>query len=46
MAISKDLWDRAKALFEQGLSLSQIELETQINKTSISKKLILIKNLI
>lgn len=38
MAISKDKWDKARALFEQGLSLSQIELETQINKTSISKK--------
>lgn len=38
MAISQDKWDKAKALFEQGLSLSQIELETQINKTSISKK--------
>jgi len=38
MAISQEKWDKAKALFEQGLSLSQIELETQINKTSISKK--------
>lgn len=38
MAISQDKWDKAKVLFEQGLSLSQIELETQINKTSISKK--------
>lgn len=38
MAISQDKWDKARALFEQGLSLSQIELETQINKTSISKK--------
>lgn len=38
MAISQDKWDKAKALFEQGLSLSQIEDETEINKTSISKK--------
>lgn len=38
MAISQDKWDKAKALFEQGLSLSEIELETEINKSSISKK--------
>lgn len=38
MAISQDKWDKAKALFEQGLSLSQIEDKTEINKTSISKK--------
>ena len=38
MAISQDKWNKAKALFEQGLSLSQIEDETEINKTSISKK--------
>lgn len=38
MAIDKEIWNKAKALFEQGLSLSQIELETNINKTSISKQ--------
>ena len=38
MAYRQEQWNKAKALFEQGLSLSQIELETQINKTSISKK--------
>ena len=38
LAISQEKWNKAKALFEQGLSLSQIELETKINKTSISKK--------
>ena len=38
MAISQEIWDKAKALFEQGLSLSDIELETGINRTSISKK--------
>lgn len=38
MAISQDLWNKAKALFEQGLSLSEIELETEIKRSSISKK--------
>lgn len=38
MAIDKEIWNKARALFEQGLSLSQIELETNINKTSISKQ--------
>ena len=38
LAYRQEQWNKAKALFEQGLSLSQIELETQINKTSISKK--------
>lgn len=38
MAISKERWDKAKALFEQGLSLNQIELETEINRSSISKR--------
>ena len=38
MAISQELWDKAKALFEQGLSLNQIELETEINRSTISKK--------
>ena len=38
MAISQEMWDKAKALFEQGLSLNQIELETEINRSTISKK--------
>lgn len=38
MAISQELWDKAKALFEQGLSLNEIELETEINRSTISKK--------
>lgn len=38
MAISKDIWDKAKALFELGYTLQEIELETEINKSSISKK--------
>ena len=38
MAISKELWNKAKALFEQGLSLNKIELETEINRSTISKK--------
>ena len=38
MAISQEIWNKAKALFEQGLSLSEIELETEIKRSSISKK--------
>ena len=38
LAISLEMWDKAKALFEQGLSLNQIELETEINRSTISKK--------
>ena len=38
MAISQELWLKAKALFEQGLSLNEIELETEINRSTISKK--------
>lgn len=38
MAISQEIWNKAKALFEQGLSLSEIELETEIERSSISKK--------
>lgn len=38
MAIKQEIWDKAKALFEQGLSLNEISLETNINRTSISKK--------
>ena len=38
MAISQEMWNKAKALFEQGLSLNQIELETEINRSTISKK--------
>lgn len=38
MAISKDLWDKAKVLFELGKSLNDIELETNIPKGTISKK--------
>ena len=38
MAIAKEIWDKAKALFELGYTLQEIELETEINKSSISKK--------
>lgn len=38
MAYSQDQWLEAKGLFLKGLSLSQIEADTGINKTSISKK--------
>lgn len=39
MAISKDLWDKARTLFESGkLSLSEIAKHTKIDKSSISKK--------
>ncbi|MCD6433570.1 MAG: hypothetical protein J7L21_05975 [Sulfurimonas sp.] len=38
MAISQDIWDKAKALFEMGKSLSDIAKETGISKGQISKK--------
>lgn len=38
MAIDKEIWNKAKALFELGYTLNEIELETEINKSSISKK--------
>lgn len=38
MAIDKEIWAKAKALFELGYTLNEIELETEINKSSISKK--------
>lgn len=39
MAIAKEIWDKARILFESGqLSLSQISEKTGINKSSISKK--------
>lgn len=38
MAISKELWDKAKFLFELGKSLNDIERDTQINRTSVGKK--------
>lgn len=38
MAISKELWDKAKLLFEHGKSLNEIAKETGINKSTISKK--------
>lgn len=39
MAISKDLWDKARTLYESGkLSLSEISSQTGIDKSSISKK--------
>lgn len=38
MAIAKELWDKAQALFELGNSLSMIADATGIDKSSISKK--------
>lgn len=38
MAISQTQWDKAKTLFEAGLSLSQIADKTGIDKSTISKK--------
>lgn len=38
MAYSKEQWDKARTLFEAGLSLSQISEKTTIDKSSISKK--------
>lgn len=38
MAIDKEVWEKAKALFELGKSLTYISDETGINKSSISKK--------
>lgn len=38
MAYSQEQWDRAKALFEQGLSLYEIHLETEIDRSTISRK--------
>ena len=38
MAITKEIWENAKLLFEHGKSLSEISKETGINKSSISKK--------
>lgn len=38
MAISKELWDKARLLFEHGESLNEIAKQTGINKSTISKK--------
>ena len=38
MAIAKELWDKARALYELGNSLSLISDSTGIDKSSISKK--------
>ena len=38
MAIKKEIWDKAKLLFEHGKSLNEIADTTGINKSSISKK--------
>lgn len=38
MAIAKEIWGKAKFLFELGKSLSEIETETGINRTSVGKK--------
>jgi transcriptional regulator with XRE-family HTH domain len=39
MAISKDIWEKARTLYESGkLSLSEISTKTGIDKSSISKK--------
>jgi len=38
MAYSQEQWNRARTLFEAGLSLSQIADRTSIDKSSISKK--------
>ena len=38
MAIKKEVWEKAKFLYELGKSLSEIRNETNIHDTSISKK--------
>ena len=38
MAISQEVWNKAKEYFEAGLSLSEIVLRTEISKAQISKK--------
>lgn len=38
MAIKKELWDRARALFEIGKSLGDIQDDTGIPKSTVSKK--------
>ncbi len=38
MAIKKEIWDKAKVLFELGKSLNEIESATGINRTSVGKK--------
>lgn len=38
MAISKDTWEGVRVLFESGKSLKDIELDTGINKGTISRK--------
>ena len=38
MAIAKEIWDKAKFLFELNKSLNEIEAETGINRTSVGKK--------
>jgi len=38
MAIAKEKWEHAKALFELGKSLNEIEAATGINRTSVGKK--------
>ena len=36
--ISKEIWDKAKAMFEGGASLKDINYETNIDKSTVSKK--------
>jgi len=38
MAISKELWGKAKGYYEAGLTLSQIKDKTGIDRSTISKK--------
>jgi len=38
MAIKKEIWDKARLLFEHGKSLNEISDTTGINKSSVSKK--------
>lgn len=38
MAYSKDQWEKAKEYFEAGLSLSEINLRTEISRPQISKR--------
>ena len=38
MAIKQKLWDQAKAMFEGGATLSEIETKTRIGKSTVSKK--------
>jgi len=38
MAIKQEIWDKAKAMFEGGATLSTIQHKTKINGSTVSKK--------